>query len=97
MPSDLLVFNDGRWLWRWQASSNEPGADWPSAQARLAECCPKNARFPVFDAQSRQTANGPRAGGKLRFQIGHTKIENTERYRGVDIEGALLLTERTEI
>lgn len=28
---------------------------------------------------------------------GHTKIENTVRYLGVDVEDALLLAERTEI
>jgi hypothetical protein len=31
------------------------------------------------------------------FLIGHTKIENTVRYLGVDIEDALILAERTEI
>ena len=29
--------------------------------------------------------------------MGHTKIENTVRYLGVDLEDALLLAERTEI
>lgn len=29
--------------------------------------------------------------------LGHTKIENTVRYLGVDVEDALLLAERTEI
>ena len=41
-----------------------------------------------------------RATGNIRaFQIllGHTKIENTVRYLGVDVEDALLLAERTEI
>lgn len=41
-----------------------------------------------------------KATGNLRaIQIlpGHTKIENTVRYLGVDIEDALLLAERTEI
>ncbi len=41
-----------------------------------------------------------RATGNVRaiqILLGHTKIENTLRYLGVDIEDALLLAERTEI
>lgn len=41
-----------------------------------------------------------RATGNVRaiqILLGHTKIENTVRYIGVDIEDALLLAERTEI
>lgn len=41
-----------------------------------------------------------RATGKIRaiqILLGHTKIENTVRYLGVDIEDALILAERTEI
>jgi site-specific recombinase XerC len=33
----------------------------------------------------------------IRILLGHTKIENTARYLGVDIEDALILAERTEI
>ncbi len=41
-----------------------------------------------------------RATGNLRavqILLGHTKIENTVRHLGVDVEDALILAERTEI
>lgn len=41
-----------------------------------------------------------RATGNIRaiqILLGHTKIENTVRYLGVDVEDAMLLAERTEI
>ena len=41
-----------------------------------------------------------RATGNIRaiqILLGHTKTENTVRYLVVDVEGALLLAERTEI
>ena len=41
-----------------------------------------------------------RATGNIRaiqILIGHTKIENTVRHLGVDIEDALISAERTEI
>lgn len=41
-----------------------------------------------------------RATGNMRaiqILLGHTKIENTVRYLGVDIEDPLILAERTEI
>lgn len=33
----------------------------------------------------------------IQILFGHSKIENTVRYLGVDVEDALLLAERTEI
>lgn len=41
-----------------------------------------------------------RATGNIRaiqILLGHSKVENTVRYLGVDVEDALLLAERTEI
>jgi site-specific recombinase XerC len=41
-----------------------------------------------------------KATGNLRavqILLGHTNIENTVRYLGVDIDDALTLSERTEI
>ena len=41
-----------------------------------------------------------RATGNIRgiqILLGHTKMENTVRYLGIDVEDALLLAERTEI
>lgn len=41
-----------------------------------------------------------RATGNIRaikILLGHTKIENTVRYLGVDVEDVPLLAERTEI
>lgn len=41
-----------------------------------------------------------KATGNLRpiqILLGHTKIENTVRYLGVDVQDALTLAERTEI
>ncbi len=41
-----------------------------------------------------------RATGNLRavnILLGHSKIENTVRYLGIDVEDALALAEKTEI
>lgn len=41
-----------------------------------------------------------KATGNLRavqILLGHTKFENTVPYRGVDVEEAMLLAQRTEI
>lgn len=54
----------------------------------------------LFDLAIDSKLRGCEATGNLRaieILLGHTKIENTVRYLGVDIEDALLLAERTEI
>ena len=33
----------------------------------------------------------------VQILLGHTKIESTVRYLGVDVEDALMLSERTEV
>lgn len=55
-------------------------------------------RYPL--ASAHQGSNDYRATGNIRaiqILLGHSKIENTVRYLGVDIEDALLLAEGTEI
>ncbi|HWW49423.1 MAG TPA: hypothetical protein VNZ94_16450 [Xanthobacteraceae bacterium] len=54
----------------------------------------------LFDLAIDSKLRGCEATGNLRaieILLGHTKIENTVRYLGVDVEGALLLAERTKI
>lgn len=60
----------------------------------------KRAEYGTHSVRRTKAAMIYKATGNLRaIQIlpGHTKIENTVRYLGVDIEDALLLAERTEI
>lgn len=33
----------------------------------------------------------------IQYLLGHTKVENTVRYLGVDVEDALIPAERTEV
>ena len=53
----------------------------------------------AFHAPDEGSDDLPGTGNIRAIQIllGHTKIENTVRYLGVDVEDALLLAERTEI
>ena len=46
-----------------------------------------------------ETGSRPRTGNLRAVQIllGHTKIESTVRYLGVDVEDALTLAEGTEL
>jgi len=60
----------------------------------------RRAEYGTHSLRRTKAAMIYRATGNIRaiqILLGHTKIENTVRYLGVDIEDALLLAERTEI
>ncbi|VVT21819.1 Integrase (fragment) [Sphingomonas sp. EC-HK361] len=60
----------------------------------------KRAEYGTHSMRRTKAAMIYKATGNLRaiqILLGHTKIENTVRYLGVDIEDALLLAERTKI
>jgi len=59
----------------------------------------RRAEYGTHSLRRTKAAMIYRATGKIRaiqILLGHTKIENTVRYLGVDVEDALLLAERTE-
>lgn len=60
----------------------------------------RKAEYGTHSMRRTKAAMIYRATGNIRaiqILLGHTKIENTVRYLGVDVEDALLLAERTEI
>lgn len=60
----------------------------------------RSAEYGTHSLRRTKVAMIYKATGNLRaiqILLGHTKIENTVRYLGVDIEDALLLAERTEV
>ena len=60
----------------------------------------RRAEFGTHSLRRTKASMIYKATGNLRavqILLGHTKIENTVRYLGVDVEDALLLAERTEI
>lgn len=60
----------------------------------------RRAEYGTHSMRRTKAAMIYKATGNIRaiqILLGHTKIENTFRYLGVDIEDALLLAERTEI
>jgi len=60
----------------------------------------RRAEYGTHSLRRTKAAMIYRATGNIRaiqILLGHTKIENTVRYLGVDIEDALLLAEKTEI
>jgi len=60
----------------------------------------RRAEYGTHSLRRTKAAMIYRATGNIRaiqILLGHTKIENTARYLGVDVEDALLLAERTEI
>jgi len=60
----------------------------------------RRAEYGTHSMRRTKAAMIYKATGNIRaiqILLGHTKIENTVRYLGVDIEDALLLAEKTEI
>ncbi len=60
----------------------------------------RKAEYGTHSLRRTKAAMIYRATGNIRaiqILLGHTKIENTVRYLGVDVEDALLLAEKTEI
>lgn len=60
----------------------------------------RKAEYGTHSLRRTKAAMIYRATGNIRaiqVLLGHTKIENTVRYLGVEVEDALLLAERTEI
>lgn len=60
----------------------------------------RRAEYGTHSLRRTKAAMIYRSTGNIRaiqILLGHTKIENTVRYLGVDVEDALLLAERTEI
>ena len=60
----------------------------------------RRAEYGTHSMRRTKAAMIYRATGNIRaiqILLGHTKIENTVRYVGFDVEDALLLAERTEI
>lgn len=60
----------------------------------------RKAEYGTHSLRRTKAAMIYRATGNIRaiqILLGHTKIENTVRYLGVDVEDALLIAERTEI
>ncbi|RDC59073.1 hypothetical protein HME9302_00251 [Alteripontixanthobacter maritimus] len=60
----------------------------------------RKAEYGTHSLRRTKAAMIYRATGNIRaiqILLGHSKIENTVRYLGVDVEDALLLAERTEI
>jgi len=60
----------------------------------------RRAEYGTHSMRRTKAAMIYRATGNIRaiqILVGHTKIQNTVRYLGVDVEDALLLAERTEI
>ena len=67
-----------------------------SMNGSTVSVCAMRSMAPIRFAGRRR----PLSTGNLRavqILLGHTKIENTVRYLGVDVEDALTLTEGTEI
>ena len=60
----------------------------------------RKSEYGTHPLQRTKAAMIYRATGNIRaiqILLGHTKIENTVRYLGIDVEDALLLAERMEI
>ena len=109
-PPDTATADDVR---RFQLHQRDQGAQGKGRKDRNAMLSPqllellpltaiglRRAEYGTHSLRRTKAAMIYRATGNLRaiqIRLGHTKIENTVRYLGVDVEDALLLAERTEI
>ena len=70
------------------------------AHQLTSTCALRRAEYETHSLLRMKAVMIYRATGNIRaiqILLGHTKIENTVRYLGIDIEDSSMLAERTEI
>lgn len=70
------------------------------AHQLTSACALRRAEYETHSLLRMKAVMIYRATGNIRaiqILLGHTKIENTVRYLGIDIEDSSMLAERTEI